>query len=44
MQNISYSTRYSIVKELCNKQSAKQFVGLIDVEQHTVRDRKPHEH
>ena len=45
MQNIIVSsTRYSIVQKLSNKQSAKVIEGLIDLEQHTARDKETYEH
>ena len=34
----------SLCKNLSNKWVLKWFVGLIDVEQHTARDKKPYEH
>ena len=39
-KNISCTTRYAIVQKLSNKQSAKVFLGLIDLENLTARDRK----
>ena len=45
MQNIIVSsTRYCIVQKLSNKQSAKVIEGLIDLEQHTARDKETYEH
>ena len=40
MQNISWSIRYFIAQKLNNKQSVKEFVGLIDLHHHTARDTK----
>ena len=40
VQNISCSTRCSIVQKLSGKQSAKEIVGFRDLEHHTARDRK----
>ena len=43
MQNLFYTRYTSIVQILSNQQSAKWFVGLIELEQHTARKNKSYE-